>query len=227
MFTTINTYSTEGVDTSKILPFQGMISGEPWLELLTNPYWWYFEATVVSWAIFCGRFVAYCSNGYSIRSIIKYGTISLIVLTVFWHLVSAATGYTLSFSRGWVIYVLTALTMFAFAVTSLDSASKTLLNDITRISQSRNLKYKPSLFLKCIMVSIGLINVMILYTGSSKLFTILFCLIFIPFLSKAILYSIKFALGKVDFSKSGTITEGEYVRICGEVPKEEDYGRII
>lgn len=54
-----------------------------------------------------------------------------------------------------------------------------------------------------------------------------FCLIFIPFLSKAILYSIKFALGKVDFSKSGTITEGEYVRICGEVPKEEDYGRII
>ena len=180
LFTTINTYSTEGVDTSKILPFQGMISGEPWLELLTNPYWWYFEATVVSWAIFCGRFVAYCSNGYSIRSIIKYGTISLIVLT------------------------------------------KTLLNDITRISQSRNLKYKPSLFLKCIMVSIGLINVMILYTGSSKLFTILFCLIFIPFLSKAILYSIKFALGKVDFSKSGTITEGEYVRICGEVPKEED-----
>lgn len=143
LFTTINTYSTEGVDTSKILPFQGMISGEPWLELLTNPYWWYFEATVVSWAIFCGRFVAYCSNGYSIRSIIKYGTISLIVLTVFWHLVSAATGYTLSFSRGWVIYVLTALTMFAFAVTSLDSASKTLLNDITRISQSRNLKYKP------------------------------------------------------------------------------------
>lgn len=222
LFTTINTYSTEGVDTSKILPFQGMISGEPWLELLTNPYWWYFEATVVSWAIFCGRFVAYCSNGYSIRSIIKYGTISLIVLTVFWHLVSAATGYTLSFSRGWVIYVLTALTMFAFAVTSLDSASKTLLNDITLISQSRNLKYKPSLFLKCIMVSIGLINVMILYTGSSKLFTILFCLIFIPFLSKAILYSIKFALGKVDFSKSGTITEGEYVRICGEVPKEED-----
>ena len=83
LFTTINTYSTEGVDTSKILPFQGMISGEPWLELLTNPYWWYFEATVVSWAIFCGRFVAYCSNGYSIRSIIKYGTISLIVLTVF------------------------------------------------------------------------------------------------------------------------------------------------
>lgn len=93
LFTTINTYSTEGVDTSKILPFQGMISGEPWLELLTNPYWWYFEATVVSWAIFCGRFVAYCSNGYSIRSIIKYGTISLIVLTVFgtWYRQQQAT----------------------------------------------------------------------------------------------------------------------------------------
>ena len=120
LFTTINTYSNAGVDTSKILPFQGMINGEPWQELLTNPYWWYFEATVVSWSIFCGRFIAYCSNGYSIKDIIKYGTISLIVLTAIWHLVSAATGYTLSFSRGWVIYGLTALTMLAFAVTSLD-----------------------------------------------------------------------------------------------------------
>lgn len=227
LFTTINTYSNIDVDSSKILPFQGMLNAEPWQELLTNPYWWYFEATVVSWAIFCGRFIAYCSNGYSIKDIIKYGTVSLIVLTAVWHLVSAATGYTLSFSRGWVIYTLTALTMLAFAVTSLDSASKTLLNDITRISMSRNLKYKPGVFLKCIMCGIGLINIIILYTGSSKLFTILFCLIFVPFLFKAIVYNIKFALGKVDYKQSGTITKEEYIEICGDEPDESDYRRIV
>lgn len=227
LFTTINTFSNADVDTSKILPFQGMINGEPWQELLTNPYWWYFEATVVSWSIFCGRFIAYCSNGYSIKEIIRYGTISLIILTAIWHLVSAATGYTLSFSRGWVIYGLTALTMLAFAVTSLDSASKTLLNDITRISKSHNLKYKPSFFLKCIMGGIGVINIIILYTGSSRLFTVLFCLIFVPFLAKAIVYCIKFAFGKVDFAKSGTITKEEYIEICGEEPDESDYRRII
>lgn len=224
LFTTINTFSNEGVDTSKILPFQGMINGEPWRELLTNPYWWYFE---VSWSIFCGRFIAYCSNGYSVKDIIKYGTISLIILTTIWHLVSAATGYTLSFSRGWVIYALTALTMLAFAVTSLDSASKTLLNDITRISQSKSLKYKPSFFLKCSMGSIGIINIVILYLGSSRLFTILFCLIFVPFLVKAIVYCIKFALGKVDYKLSGTITKEEYIEICGKEPDESDFRRII
>ena len=227
LFTTINTYSNADVDSSKILPFQGMINGEPWQELLTNPYWWYFEATVVSWSIFCGRFIAYCSNGYSIKDIIKYGTISLIVLTAIWHLVSAATGYTLSFSRGWVIYALTALTMLAFAVTSLDSASKTLLNDITRITSKRNIKYKPSFFLKCCMLGIGLINIIILYTGSSRLFTILFCLIFVPFLVKAIIYNIKFAFGKINYKESGTITKEEYIEICGEEPDESDYRRII
>lgn len=227
LFTTINTYNNADVDTSKILPFQGMINGEPWQELLTNPYWWYFEATVVSWSIFCGRFIAYCSNGYSIKDIIKYGTISLIVLTAIWHIVSAATGYTLSFSRGWVIYALTALTMLAFAVTSLDSASKTLLNDITRISKIHNLKYKPSFFLKCCMGGIGVINIIILYTGSSRLFTILFCLIFVPFLVKAIIYNIKFAFGKINYNESGTITKEEYIEICGEEPDESDYRRII
>lgn len=227
LFTTINTYSNEGVDMSKILPFQGMINREPWQELLTNPYWWYFEAAVVSWAVFCGRFVAYCSNGYSIKDVIKYGTISLIALTVIWHVVSAATGYTLSLSRGCVIYVLTALTMVAFAVTSLDSASKTLLNDITRISQSRNLKFKPSFFLKCCIGGIGLINIIILFTGSSRLFTILFCLIFVPFLIKAIIYCIKFAFGKVDYEQSGTITKQEYIELSGVDPDESDYRRII
>lgn len=227
LFTTINTYSNSEVDLNKILPFQGMINREPWEELLTNPYWWYFEATVVSWSIFCGRFIAYCSNGYSVKSIIQYGTISLIVLTTVWHVVSAATGYTLSFSRGWVIYVLTALTMLAFAVTSLDSASKTLLNDITRISEKRHLKYKPSFFLKFCMCGIGVINIILLYTGSSKLFTIFFCLAFVPFLIKAIIYNIKFAFGKIDFKQSGTITRDKYIEICGEEPDESDFRRIV
>lgn len=227
LFTTINTFSMEGVDSSKILPFQGMVNKEVWEELLTNPYWWYFEATVVSWSIFCGRFIAYCSNGYSIKDIIKYGTISLIGLTVIWHLVSAATGYTLSISRGWVIYILTALTMLAFAVTSLDSASKTLLNDITRISKNHNLRYSPNTFLMVCMCGLGLINIIILYTGSSRLFTIFFCLIFIPYLIKAIAYCFKFAFGKVDFSKSGTITKEEYTDICGVEPEENDIQRFV
>lgn len=61
LFTTITTFDNSMVDASKILPFQGMLNAEPWKEWLTNPYWWYFEATVVSWSVFCGRFVAYCS----------------------------------------------------------------------------------------------------------------------------------------------------------------------
>jgi len=227
LFTTINADTIGVVDSTKILPFQGMLHPQPWAELLENPYWWYFESTVVAWSIFCGRFVAYCSNGYSIRQIIKYGTISLIILTVIWHLVSAATGYTLSTSRGWIIYMLTALTMLAFAVTSLDSASKTLLNDTARITQRRHMNLKSSLVLKIIMCSIGLINLIILYTGSSKLFTIFFSLVFIPYLIQSVIYSYKFAFGKIDYQKSGTITEKEYIDICGETPDEEDFRRII
>lgn len=227
LFTTISTFDNSAVDSSKILPFQGMINGEPWAELLKNPYWWYFEATVVSWAVFCGRFVAYCSNGYSIKNILKYGTFSLIILTVIWHLVSGATGFTLSFSRGVVVYALTALTMLCFAVTSLDSASKTLLNDITRISQNKQLKTRPRTFLIFIMGAIGLINIIILYTGMPRVFTILLCLIFVPYMVKAIVYCIKFAFGTVDFSKTGTITEEEYIKIAGEEPDELDYRRII
>ena len=137
LFTTITTYDNSVVDMTKVLPFQGMLNAEPWQEWLTNPYWWYFEATVVSWSVFCGRFVAYCSNGYSVKSVIKCGTVSLIALTIVWHVVSAATGYTLSFSRGPIIYVLTALTMLAFAVTSLDSATKTLVNDSVRLLENK------------------------------------------------------------------------------------------
>jgi BCCT family transporter. len=227
LFTTISTFDNSAVDTSKILPFQGMINGEPWAELFQNPYWWYFEATVVSWAVFCGRFVAYCSNGYSIRNILYYGTSSLIILTAIWHLVSGATGFTLSFSRGVVVYILTALTMLCFAVTSLDSASKTLLNDISRISENKHLKTKPRTFLVLIMGSIGLINVIILYTGMPRIFTILLCLIFVPYLIKAIVYSCKFAFGNIDFSKTGTITEEEYLKIAGEEPDEMDFRRIV
>jgi choline-glycine betaine transporter len=227
LFTTISTFDNSAVDSSKILPFQGMINGEPWAELLQNPYWWYFEATVVSWAVFCGRFVAYCSNGYSIKNILKYGTSSLIILTVIWHLVSGATGFTLSFSRGVVVYILTALTMLCFAVTSLDSASKTLLNDITRISKNKHLKTRPRTFLIVIMASIGLINIIILYTGMPRIFTILLCLIFVPYLVKAIIYCFRFASGKIDFSETGTITEEEYLKIVGEELEETDFRRII
>lgn len=229
LFTSITTFNNTGIDTRKILPFQGMINVEPWEELLRNPYWWYFEATVVSWSVFCGRFVAYCSNGYSIKNIINLGTLSLIILTCVWHLVSAATGYTLSFSRGWIIYSLTALTMLGFAVTSLDSASKTLLNDVSRISIHRNIKFNPNLYLRLIMIFIGTINIVILYTGVPRLFTILLCIIFIPFLFKAIIYSIKFALGKIDFSKSGTITLDEYnamLKKSGKDPIKEEFDRV-
>lgn len=227
LFTTIAGIQDGSIDQSKILPFQGMIDREPWLELLDKPYWWYFEATVVSWSVFCGRFIAYCSNGYSVKNIVTYGTVSLIILTVIWHLVSAATGYTLSFSRGWIIYALTALTMLGFAVTSLDSASKTLLVDASRIIINKNMSIRPNTVLITIMAGIGIVNIIILYTGSSKLFTIFFSLIFVPYLFMAAVYSIRFAMGKINFSKSGTITQKEYFAISGEEPDEADYRRII
>ena len=177
LFTTITTFDNSMVDASKILPFQGMLNAEPWKEWLTNPYWWYFEATVVSWSVFCGRFVAYCSNGYSVKSVIKYGTFSLIELTVIWHIVSAATGYTLSFSRGLAIYVLTALTMLAFAVTSLDSATKTLVNDSVRLLEERKTKNDKidekqvsNTVTYATMTVIGILNIILLVTGFPRLF---------------------------------------------------------
>ena len=219
LFTTISTFDNSAVDMSKVLPFQGMLNAEPWQEWFTNPYWWYFEATVVSWSVFCGRFVAYCSNGYSIKDVIKYGTFSLIALTVIWHLVSAATGYTLSFSRGPVIYALTALTMLAFAVTSLDSATKTLVNDSTRIisESSSNKKMSQDRILNIVTYStmgiLGVLNIILLITGFPRVFTIVCCLIFVPFFVRAIVYSFRFAAGKVDYSASGTITVEEYKAI--------------
>lgn len=215
LFTTITTYDNSMVDMSKVLPFQGMLNAEPWQEWLINPYWWYFEATVVSWSVFCGRFVAYCSNGYSVKSVIKYGTLSLIALTIVWHVVSVATGYTLSFSRGPIIYVLTALTMLAFAVTSLDSATKTLANDSVRLLENKgnNKKQVTDIVTYVTMAILGVLNIVLLVTGFPRLFTIVLCLLFVPFFVRATVYSFKFALGKIDYSISGTITEEEYEKI--------------
>lgn len=225
LFTTITTFDNSMVDTSKILPFQGMLNTEPWREWLVNPYWWYFEATVVSWSVFCGRFVAYCSNGYSVKSVIKYGTLSLIVLTVVWHIVSAATGYTLSFSRGSAIYVLTALTMLAFAVTSLDSATKTLVNDFIRLFKNRKSKKDKinetqvsKTVIYVTMAIIGILNIILLVTGFPRLFTIFLCLLFVPFFVRAMVYAFRFALGKVDYSNSGTVTQEEYESYTQEKP---------
>ena len=222
LFTTIATFNNNMVDMSKVLPFQGMLNAEPWQEWFINPYWWYFEATVVSWSVFCGRFVAYCSNGYSIKDIIKYGTFSLVALTVIWHLVSAATGYTLSFSRGPIIYVLTALTMLAFAVTSLDSATKTLVNDSSRIiSESiSNNKISQERILDAVTYStmgiLGVLNIILLITGFPRVFTIVCCLVFVPFFVRAIVYSFMYAIGKVDYSKSGTLSVEEYKAISNQ-----------
>ena len=220
LFTTITTYDNSMVDMTKVLPFQGMLNAEPWQEWLTNPYWWYFEATVVSWSVFCGRFVAYCSNGYSVKSVIKYGTVSLIALTIVWHIVSAATGYTLSFSRGPIIYVLTALTMLAFAVTSLDSATKTLVNDSVRLLENKGNNKKQiskrqvtDVVTYVTMAILGVLNIILLVTGFPRLFTIVLCLLFVPFFVRAMVYSLKFALGKIDYSISGTIAEEEYEQI--------------
>lgn len=223
LFTTITTFDNSMVDASKILPFQGMLNAEPWKEWLTNPYWWYFEATVVSWSVFCGRFVAYCSNGYSVKSVIKYGTFSLIELTVIWHIVSAATGYTLSFSRGLAIYVLTVLTMLAFAVTSLDSATKTLVNDSVRLLEERKTKNDKidekqvsNTVTYATMTVIGILNIILLVTGFPRLFTILLCLLFVPFFIRAMKYAFGFAFGMIDYSNSGTVTKEEYESVTHE-----------
>lgn len=222
LFTTISTYNNSLVDASKILPFQGMLNAEPWQEWLTNPYWWYFESSVVSWAVFCGRFVAYCSNGYSVRDVIKYGTLSLVLLTVVWHFASASTGYTIGLSRGTFIYILAACTMVAFAVTSLDSATKTLVNDTTRLIGEKELKNGAKTLNKDKLLdrvtygtigTLGVLNIILLMTGFPRIFTIILCLVFVPFFVRVISYTLLFAIGKVDYSKSGTITEEEFKNI--------------
>ncbi len=227
LFTTISTFDNSMVDASKILPFQGMLNAEPWQEWLLNPYWWYFESSVVSWSVFCGRFVAYCSNGYSVRDVIKYGTLSLIFLTIIWHVVSAATGYTLGLSRGPAIYILAACTMVAFAVTSLDSATKTLVNDAVRLigEKETNSGKKPIEKDKLLnritygtIGTLGGLNLILLLTGFPRIFTIILCLVFAPFFVRVIVYTFRFAVGKIDYSKSGTITEDEYKELIMNNP---------
>ena len=112
--------------------------------------------------------------------------------------------------------------MLAFAVTSLDSATKTLVNDTARLieegSSGKGVKrISREKILNTVTYStmgiLGVLNVILLITGFPKVFTILFCLIFVPFFIRAIVYTFKFAAGKADYSKSGTVTEEEYAII--------------
>ena len=112
--------------------------------------------------------------------------------------------------------------MLAFAVTSLDSATKTLVNDTARLieedSSGKGVKrISREKILNTVTYStmgiLGVLNVILLITGFPKVFTILFCLIFVPFFIRAIVYTFKFAAGKADYSGSGTVTEEEYAII--------------
>lgn len=146
----------------------------------------------------------------------------MIALTVVWHLVSAATGYTLSMSRGPAIYVLTALTMLAFAITSLDSATKTLVNDTVRLLEEKKEKRKrtnvsETQVTKAVtyvtVTVLGILNIILLVTGFPRLFTILLCLLFVPFFIRAIVYAFRFAFGMLDYSTTGTITPEEFEKV--------------
>ena len=124
--------------------------------------------------------------------------------------------------------MLTALTMLGFAVTSLDSASKTLLLDFSRVANKKGIPCGPNIILYGIMLFLGVLNIIILYTGVPRLFTILFCLIFMPFLFQAVIYCIKFAIGRTDYEKSGTITPSQYNKIledAGEKPIIKEFNK--
>ena len=78
------------------------------------------------------------------------------------------------------------------------------------------------------MLFLGILNIIILYTGVPRLFTILFCLIFIPFLVQAVIYCIKFAIGRTDYEKSGTITPSQYNKVledAGEKPIIKEFNK--
>lgn len=120
-------------------------------------------------------------------------------------------------SRGPAIYVLTALTMLAFAVTSLDSATKTLVNDTVRILKEDEKKIGERQVTKTVtyvtMTMIGILNIILLLTGFPRLFTIILCLLFVPFFIRAIVYAFKFAFGMMDYSITGTISPEEFEKI--------------
>ena len=63
---------------------------------------------------------------------------------------------------------------------------------------------------------LGVLNIILLVTGFPRLFTILLCLLFVPFFVRAMVYSFKFAFGKLDYSISGTITPEEFEKIMSE-----------
>lgn len=120
-------------------------------------------------------------------------------------------------SRGPAIYVLTVLTMLAFAVTSLDSATKTLVNDTVRIHKEDEKKIGERQVTKTVtyvtMTMIGILNIILLLTGFPRLFTIILCLLFVPFFIRAIVYAFKFAFGMMDYSITGTISPEEFEKI--------------
>ena len=68
------------------------------------------------------------------------------------------------------------------------------------------------------MVVIGILNIILLVTGFPRLFTILLCLLFVPFFIRAMVYAFGFAFGRIDYSKSGTVTEEEYKSLTHEKP---------
>ena len=69
---------------------------------------------------------------------------------------------------------------------------------------------------------LGVLNVILLITGFPRIFTTLSCLIFVPFFVRAIAYSFKFAIGKVDYSKTGTITTEEHLTISTQRYEESE-----
>lgn len=119
--------------------------------------------------------------------------------------------------------MLTALTMLAFAVTSLDSATKTLVNDSVRLLEERKTKNDKidekqvsNTVTYATMTVIGILNIILLVTGFPRLFTILLCLLFVPFFIRAMKYAFGFAFGMIDYSNSGTVTKEEYESVTHE-----------
>ena len=121
--------------------------------------------------------------------------------------------------------------MVAFAVTSLDSATKTLVNDTARLIGEKETKNGKKTLNKHKLIdrvtygtigTLGILNMILLMTGFPRIFTIILCLVFVPFFVRVISYTFRFAIGKVDFSKTGTISEHEFKIIMGNNPAFSD-----
>ena len=61
-----------------------------------------------------------------------------------------------------------------------------------------------------------MLNIVLLITGFPRLFTIILCLLFVPFFVRAMVYAFRFAFGKLDYSISGTITLEEFEKLSNE-----------